>query len=221
MRLALALAIATPFGAADFHFGIKGGVPLTSYFETGSIGGLRGHRDYSAATRRYTAGFTADYTFSDRLALRVDALYRRMGYVSSSSAAPGFVWHVYDVRGNSFDFPATVLVRVRRHLAVFAGGGAVVRYVRPSQVKAERIIRNLPGFTGDPVQPLEPLRNPEELEKRVHAGTTATVRIDIPKGRVTVAPEVRYTRWLSNVNTPLELLRFAPNQAEVLLGVTF
>jgi hypothetical protein len=51
---------ALPVWGQGIHAGLKLGVPLTQYFETGATGSLHGSADYSAATRRYTLGISGE-----------------------------------------------------------------------------------------------------------------------------------------------------------------
>ena len=112
----LVLLAASAFGQG-FHAGIKAGVPLTEYFETGSSGGLHGSADYSAATRRYTVGATGEWR-PGSFGLELDALYHRMGYVaivhSIDSATGNYRDSAIDIKGNSWDFPLMAKYRFGR-----------------------------------------------------------------------------------------------------------
>jgi len=57
----LVLLIPIPANAQSLHLGVKAGIPLTEYFETGSSGSLHGGATYSAATRRYTFGISGEW----------------------------------------------------------------------------------------------------------------------------------------------------------------
>jgi hypothetical protein len=143
-----------------------------------------------------------------------------MGYVSIASSLSGsdFVTAAFDVKGNSFDFPITAFLPVPR-LPLFAGAGAVLRYVYPTDTRGERVARDITGLSSNPAPRVEPITEAAELRKRMYHGFTAAIRADIPAGRVTLAPEFRYTRWTSNVRN--SMLHFTPNQAEALLGIVF
>ena len=82
VRLALLVfAAAAPEFAQGLHFGVKAGVPITAYFDTGQTGDRNGSSEYSAATRRYTVGVSAEWRLNRSFGLELDALYKRMGYV--------------------------------------------------------------------------------------------------------------------------------------------
>jgi hypothetical protein len=221
MRVALIFAGALCLSAGDLRFGIKAGVPLTHYFETGSTRGLRGDHEYSAATRRYTVGLTTEWRLPGRTALQIDALYKRMGYVSIASSLSGsdFVTAAFDVKGNSFDFPITAFFPVPRVRSLFAGAGGVLRYVQPTDTRGERVARDITGLASNPAPRVERITEAAELQKRIYHGFTAAIHADIAAGRATIQPEFRYTRWTSNLRN--SLLHFAPNQAEALLGIVF
>jgi hypothetical protein len=140
LRWPLVLLAASAFGQG-FHAGIKAGVPLTEYFETGSAGGLHGSADYSAATRRYTVGATGEWRLGS-FGLELDALYHRMGYVaivhSIDSATGSYRDSAIDVKGNSWDFPIMAKYRFGRAIRPYVAAGAVMRYVGPVRGKANR-----------------------------------------------------------------------------------
>jgi hypothetical protein len=102
--------VASAFGQG-IRPGLKVGVPLTPYFETGRSGSLHGDAEYSAATRRYTAGASIEWQ-RGRFGLEMDALYHRMGYVAIvhyfNSANGAFHDAAIDVKGHSWDVPALV-----------------------------------------------------------------------------------------------------------------
>jgi hypothetical protein len=203
--------------AADFRLGIKTGVPLTRYFDTAG--------DYSAATRRYTVGLSAEWNPVNRAALELGVLYKRMGYVGIvSSFAPGslsiFTTDAFDSKGNSWDFPLIVKYRFATSPGVYAGGGGTVRYIGPIRARGEHTVRDLGAPAGTPPrsEPIE-TTHPSDLRKRVYPGGTVVAGIEFRMGRFRAGPEFRYTRWTANLGN--RLLRFAPNQAEMLVAVVF
>src|SRR5438067_7695361 len=88
--------------------GVKIGVPVTQYFDTGTAGSLHGTAVYSAATRRYTLGASFELRLTNAFGFEIDALYHRMGYtaiVNSFDSANGFFRNsAIDIKGNSWDF---------------------------------------------------------------------------------------------------------------------
>jgi hypothetical protein len=68
-------ALAGPAAAQEFRFGLKAGVPLSTYFETGRVEVRGGFLEHSAATRRYTLGPSTEWCPAPRVALELDVLY--------------------------------------------------------------------------------------------------------------------------------------------------
>lgn len=220
---ALWLLFCAPAFAQGVHFGLKVGIPITPYFETGRSGSLHGSAEYSAATRRYTLGPAFEWRWTRTFGLEVDALYHRMGYValvnSFDSAAGNFRNSAVDIKGNSWDVPLMFKYRFGRRLRPYGTGGAVLRYVGPVRGRGRLITGSLAANTSS-TTPLD-TSQPSELRKRVYPGLTAAAGLELAALRIRLLPEFRYTRWTANITGPGGLLRFAPNQAEFLVGVLF
>ena len=218
----LALAAATPASPQGLHFGVKAGVPVTPYFETGQAGSLHGNSEYSAATRRYTVGVSAEWRF-DRLGLELDVLYKRMGYVgivSTFSSPAGIVTtSAIDTKGNSWDVPLLAKYRSGRALQPYLAAGGVLRYVGPIRGRGESTVEDL--ITRTTVRTPIDTTEPSDLRKRFYPGVTAACGIELGRRRLRLLPEFRYTRWTANIAGSGGLLRLAPNQAEVLVGLLF
>src|SRR5438067_6462082 len=123
--------LAAPLCGQHIHAGVKLGVPITQYFETGTSASLHGTADYSAATRRYTLGASGEWRVTNAFGLEVDALYHRMGYVAIvnflDSANGAFNNSAIDIKGNSWDFPAMLKYRFGRVVRPYMAGGGVLR----------------------------------------------------------------------------------------------
>jgi hypothetical protein len=213
-------AIALPALPQGFRFGVKGGVPLTHYFEAGSGGfPLRGFDEYSAATRRYTVGVTAERWIWPRLGIAADVLYKRMGYVAFHRSFGGGrgTESSYDVKGHSWDVPLMARYRPTGGAGPFLEGGPAFRYIGPLRARGEEFTFDLVAGTESRVR-IDRGSTPE-LNNRLYAGVTAGGGFELRAGRVAVQPEVRYTHFVSNLDTAL--LRFRPHQVEVLLGLVF
>ncbi len=203
------------------RFGVKGGVPLTRYFDTGSTSfPLRLVDSYSAATRRYTAGLTGEWWLRPRLAAGAEVLYHRMGYVAFERTFSAGVTTIssYDVKGHSWDVPLFAKYRLLEgRWRPFALGGVVLRYAGPVRARGERFVQDLPART-ESRTPID-TNEPAELSRRLYPGLTFGGGLELHGGRVSVGPELRYARWLANLSG--RDLRFPSNQVEVLLGVVF
>jgi hypothetical protein len=212
-----------PVLCQGFRFGVKAGIPLTQYFETGSSGGLHGGAEYSAATRRYTIGVAAEWRFKSSFGLEADAMYHRMGYVAlvhfMDSASGNFSDSAIDVKGNSWDFPLLAKYRFGRVIRPYAAVGAVLRYVGPVHGRGQQTVGSL--VTGTSLTTPLDTTEPSELRKRFYPGLTASAGVEVPAGRFRVLPEIRYTRWTANISEPGGLLRFPSNQLEFLVGILF
>lgn len=206
--------------AQEIRLGFKAGVPATAYFETGRSGSLHGSADYSAATRRYVAGPSAEWQITNRFGFELDALYHRMGYVAIveffDSASGAGSRSAVDVKGNSWDFPLMAKYRLGR---AFAAGGGTLRYAGPVRGRGTLITYNLAAGTS--TETTVDTSDPSELRKRLYPGLTAGAGLELRAGRLRLLPEIRYTHWTANISGPRGVLRLAPNQAEVLLGVLF
>jgi hypothetical protein len=188
--------LALPGWGQGIHAGLKIGVPITRYFQTGVTSTPGSYQEYSAATRRYTAGLSGEWRFTNVLGLEADVLYHRMGYVAilnypAHSAA-------VDLKGNSWDFPFLLKYRARQAVRPYAAGGLALRYIGPVDIP-----------------------DPSELTKRVYFGLSAAAGVEVGSERIRFLPELRYARWVSNIHEPAGLLRFTPNQLEFLLGLLF
>jgi hypothetical protein len=206
-----------------FHVGVKGGIPLTQYFETGADGARNFSARYSAATRRYTVGVVGEWGFTNSLGLEINPMYHRVGYVAVvryfDTAGGGFRNSAVDVKGGSWDFPLLARYRLGPGRRPFIGGGAVLRYVGPVRGRGEQT----DGSAVTRISSTRPVdtREPSELRKRLYPGVAAGAGLETRVGRVRVIPEFRYTRWTANISAPGGLLRFASNQAEFLVGILF
>jgi len=214
---------ALPVWGQGIHAGLKLGVPLTQYFETGVSGSLHGTAEYFAATRRYTLGASGEWRMTHAFGFEADALYHRMGYVGLvnyfDSANGNFSNSAIDVKGDSWDFPVMAKYRFGRVVRPYVAGGGVLRYVGPVRGRGEQTIGSLVTRTGT-TSPLD-TTEPSELRKRFYPGLTVAGGIEIGGGHLRVLPEFRYTRWTANISGPGGLLRFGPNQAEFVVGVLF
>jgi hypothetical protein len=214
---------ALPVWGQGIHAGLKLGVPLTQYFETGVLGALHEDAEYSAATRRYTFGASGEWRLTHAFGFEVDALYHRMGYVGIVSLFDSVNGNLrtsaIDVKGDSWDFPVMAKYRFGRVVRPYVAGGGVLRYVGPVRGRGELTIGSLVTRTGT-TSPVD-TTDPSDLRKRFYPGLTVASGIEIGGGRLRVLPEFRYTRWTANISGPSGVLRFAPNQVEFIVGVLF
>ena len=212
-----------PASPQGFHVGVKGGIPLTQYFETGAEGSLHGGATYSSATRRYTIGPSVEWRLTRSFGFEMDALYHRMGYAglinSYDSSSGNFRNSAIHVKGGSWDVPALAKYRFGHVICPYVAAGGVVRYVGPVRARGEETDGSLVTQSSS-TRPID-TDAPSELRKRWFPGIIAAVGLEVRVGRFRMLPEFRYTRWTANISAPGGLLRFASNQAEILAGILF
>lgn len=196
---------------AEVRFGLKAGVPLSAYFDTGVTEEPGYRADYSAATRRYTFGPSIEWRTRPALGIELDALFHRMGYVAIIETPAGR--SAIDTKGNSWDFPLTVKYRFARSIQPYVLGGAIVRYIEPIRGRGEATLNG--------VRTQLDTTDPSEVRKRLYPGLTAAAGLEFGRHRLRWLPEVRYTHWTSNISVRGGRLRFMPGQVEVLVGVLF
>jgi Outer membrane protein beta-barrel domain len=223
-RIAISvLLMAAPVLGQRLHFGIKAGVPITEYFETGRSASLHGSAEYSAATRRYTVGATAELRLTDAIGFEIDVLYHRMGYVaiveSFDSGNGNFHKSEIDVKGNSWDFPLMAKYRFGRVTRPYVMGGGVIRYIGPVRGRGQETNGSLAPRTSSTTR-LD-TSEPSELRKRFYLGLTVAAGVELGAKRFRLLPEFHFTRWTANIARAGGLLRFPSNQAEFLVGLCF
>ena len=217
----MVLGLAAPNFAQGLRVGVKAGVPLTTYFDTGAERSPQGGSEYSAATRRYTAGASVEWRWTHDFGFELDALYKRMGYVGIVSTFAGGIssTSALDAKGNSWDFPLMAKRRFGRAVRPYLAAGGVLRYIGPVRARGEYTVED--RIAGTTVHTPIDTTEPSELRKRLYPGLTAGGGIEFELRGFRILPELRYTRWTANLQRPRGLLRFNPNQVEVLLGLLF
>jgi hypothetical protein len=209
MRVLLLFLVPCAF-AAPFSFGIKGGVPLTDFFNTVNSGNF----PYTSTTNRYAIGATAELHLPFSLSVEFDALYRHYNYYS-----PGFqsnppvvqLQNGYEsASGGAWEFPLLGKYRFRGTLVrPFVDAG--VAWDTLSGLGALVCAINC-GNTS----------NPPSLLNSTVTGFVMGGGVDIHALLLHVSPEFRYTRWgAQHFLSPTGALESNQNQAEFLLGITF
>jgi hypothetical protein len=223
---AAALLCATAAFPQGLRFGLKAGVPLTEYFETGVGGLMHQNSQYSAATRRYVIGASAEWRLTRAFGFELDALYHRMGYVAIVEDLDSYINitnSAIDVKGNSWDFPLMAKYRFGRAVRPFVAGGAVLRYAGP--VRGRGTLTTYSGIAAPYPAPtvVTPIdtSDPSELGKRLYPGLTAGGGIEIGMGHFRLLPEMRYTRWTANISTPGRRAALRPEPGRISPGHPF
>jgi hypothetical protein len=217
------IAFALPSLGQGIHLGVKAGVPLTEFFQTGfAPSRYTGFgTQYSAATRRYTVGLFMECRLYHGLGLEVEAQYKRMGYVHdettySYSPTPGTT--IYDVKGHSWDFPGMGKYRFGRSQRPFVSAGGTFRHIGPVRARGASNWSYPDPSWHTVTYPID-TSEPDELNDRNFSGLTISGGFEFGRGWLRLFPELRYTHWLSNMGSARSALRLNPHQWEFLLGL--
>jgi hypothetical protein len=216
MRIAIFLLAALPACGQHLSFGILGGGIAT--------GGLDPAADNTWDGKRYTVGIGVEVKLPlPRLSLEVDALFQHAGQRASDCALTSCSYS--EVRADIFEFPALLKYRPLRHapVAPFLETGAAAQWVRRGSgtLLTWRTGPLVPGETVD----LSVHHTSVSMPAENHAGVVAGGGVELRAGPLRIAPEVRYTRWLSPYWESAGPRGFftASNQNEVtgMVGVRF
>jgi len=200
--------------AQPVSFGVKGGVPLTDFFNITGQGNLNQFASYLSSTNRYIIGPTIELRLPFGLGVEFDALYRHLNYNSRFMGVDTFTTSA--TTGNAWEFPLLAKYRFPSKIA------------RP-YVDAGIAWDTLSGLTQSITTTVFPTHttnsstsNPPELQHNTTTGFVIGAGIDIHALFLHVSPEIRYTRWGSeHFLSPGGGLASNQNQAEFLLGITF
>lgn len=209
LLIGMLLAAGAGFPAGLLDFGVKGGVPFTDAFNTAKSGSL----SYITNTKRYTVGPTVDLNLLFGLGVEFDALYRRLGYESTTNL-PGLVLHAATT-GNAWDFPLLLKLRL--------GAGPIKPYLAAGPTfRGLTSLKQAQTFFFPTRQVTTQTNRPAELDNRFTTGFTAAGGLQLGGAGVRISPEIRYTRWgWNNFRDPAGLLKSNPDQVDFLLGLTF
>lgn len=219
----LLLALFSTVGIGQtLEFGVVGGIPVTSAFETGSSTGLFGPVGATSATRRYTVGPMIGVQLPHGFGVQFDALYRRLGFDQQSSYLMPLQQQVFSVHvrttAGSWDFPVLGQYRLPhfRSLRPYIKGGVSFRELGGVSTVTSTTIQQ-PG--------LLPTRASNQTAStfgvpRSNTGGVFGVGVALPFKFLQISPEIRYTRWGAD-SVPNPLLHSDQNQLDILVGISF
>ena len=217
--LSLLLALASVGFAQSLRFGVEGGLPLTNAFDTHTSNVIpvsipTGPLNYSALTKRYTLGATAELGLPLHLALKADVLYKRLNF-DSTGLAP---ITTTTTTANSWEFPLLGKYGVSKlgPLQPYVEGGVAFRTLQAvNQTSVSPCLQCATPFT-------QSTSHPAELSHSFTKGIAAGAGLEFRHLLIGVFGELRYTRWTADAfSAPNGGLNSTRNQADLLVGVTF
>lgn len=225
--LILAL-IGTSAVGQTLEFGVVGGIPVTSAFQTGTSAGLYGPVGATSATRRYTVGPMIGIQLPHGFGVEFDALYGRLGFDQQSSYFMPDQQQIYSVHvrttAGSWDLPVLGEYRLPRFrsLTPYVKGGVSFRELGGVSTVTSTAIQQ-PGV---PAGAVFSQTGSTFGISRSTTGAVAALGFATRFKFLQFSPEVRYTRWgadsISNPNSASNrLLHSNQNQLEVLVGISF
>ena len=211
-KLLLGLLFVAPlaFPSGPFAIGVKGGLPLTDNFKTGSV--ANPNLRFTFDTKRYTVGPTVELRLPFGLGFEADALYRRLDYSATGNQVDVIVHEA--TTANSWDFPLLLKWRfLPGPIRPYASVGPTFRYVSSvNQVKNFFVVPTQ-------VSSEQSTSNPPELANRFSTGLTIAGGLQLGSH---IAPEIRYIRWgWTNFSSPSTAFKNNQNEVLFLLGLTF
>ena len=185
----------------------------------GVIGGGRLTNDVTSPTtpesRFYDVGATVELGLPHHLAVEVDAIYHRQGYLGGTGNTFGSITE--SERANSLEFP--ILLKYKLPLKAFVEAGVAPRAIFGTVTDSSYYLN---AFASQ-------LTSSTFSSKTKWPGSLGVVSgggIQIGIGRLRLTPEVRYTWWTSRpINeftmTDGQSLQSSRNQVDVLLGISW
>ena len=220
MKPLVLVLLSAPFAwTQPISFGVKGGVPLTDFFNVAQNGTLESPSafvKYSTTTNRYIVGPTAELRLPFGLGIEFDALYRHLNYQSSGNLVD--VFQTGQTTGSNWEFPLLLKYRFPSKIVrPYVDGG--VTFDTLTGLKQTLTNTFFPSGTTITTS----TGSPSELQHSTTEGFALGAGLDIHI-LLHISPEIRYTRWGSaqfSVPNLASLFHSNQNQAEFLLGITF
>lgn len=200
MKLVLLFLFATTGVFAQFSFGVRGGLPLTNFFQAAS----NPDETFNSSATRFIIGPTVELRLPAGFSLEAEALFRHFQYKGSSNLVDELA---QTTASNAWEFPLLVKYRMPGLFVkpFLDGGAAFDRWSGSNQIIAAA------SGTGS-----------TSSTSGSNAGFVLGAGIELRLPLVRLSPEIRYTRWGAASVTDLgAALRSNQNQAEFLVGLTF
>jgi len=211
-RLPCVLLFSAVSAFGQVHFGLKVGVPVTDAFATRTFPFVQ----YSSEAKRYVVGPTIELKLPHRVAVELDALYRRFNYRSTYSFKQEIA--LRHTEANAWEFPLLLKYRTKGKPLVHPFLDAGLAFNR---------VRGVTSFTNTFMmmgpQVVTGQQSPSELRHSVSAGLVLGGGIDFRALAIHIQPELRFTRWgrQNFQDVPTSSFSSQRNQLEFLLGINF
>ena len=175
--------------------------------------------------KRYTVGPMIEIGLPFLFAFEADALYRRTGY---NAIAGGLgTDSTTRLRANTWDFPLLAKYYLKPRIGpvrLYATGGYVVRYLSGFDIAIHTL--GVAPVTRKPIDfTFHTSSSQYYVRDNPASGFVAGGGARLHVGRLAVAPEVRYTRWVGltfdDFGSHGFFVTSLQNQADVLVGITF
>jgi hypothetical protein len=216
------LLVFVPFALGQVvHPHLVVGVPLTRPFQDGFEASRRGGDTFRGRRSQFVAGAGLEVPLSDRFRVDAGFLYRRLAYDAArdvtTTGPPTRIVAQSSAAADRWEAP--VLFRYR----LLGGQTRPFLLTGGTLSMVGRLRGNTEGTEFPPVGPPQPIVRPpiDGLPNRLAGGWTSGGGLELPAGRLRLAPEVRYTFWANrHTRTPSEF-RFRRHQFDFLLGFRF
>lgn len=199
MKLLMLWLAGTMSVFGQLSFGIRGGLPLTNFFQSIS----NPDETFTSNATRFTIGPTVELHLPAGFGLEADALFRHFHYEGSAGLVDELV---HSSASNAWEFPLLVKYRTPGvFVRPFLDAG--IAFDHWSGTRQLSVISGPTTSTGT---------------SGSNTGFVAGAGIELHVPLVRISPEIRYTRWGAASVTDLGgALRSSQNQAEFLVGLTF
>ena len=217
VQVVLLVLVSLPCFGQQLEFGVKGGIPVTSAFQTGSFFTMDFGESASSATRRYTVGPMVELRLPHGFEFEFDVLYSRLGFADLTKSV-ALIFDYANTSANSWSFPVLAKYRLPAFRVVrpYIEVGPSFRTVSGVSVSTTRIIECCFGPASGPTHS----SSDSHLNNRSNAGVATGLGMQVRLAFLHISPEVRFTHWKADQQAD-PYLHANQNQVEVLLGITF
>jgi hypothetical protein len=209
-------------GAQSITIGVVGGGRVTDDvvgFHTPESNVISGVPAFRPESRFYLVGPAIEVGLPHRFSLEFDALYHRQGFFCTFYDRGAFIYHTYGERDNVWEFPVLLKYRLRgRAMNPFVEMGVTPRTMRGRITDISQ-----DAFSG--LGP--PSSSTYATSYSPTVGFVSGGGIEFHVGHISLAPQVRYTRWFATPVWGADGSRIGGifssnlNQLDLLVGINW